>query len=77
MWTKEVPNKVGVYWFYGNPFALTEVSKNENVELYLVYVRQGMNSLIFVVSGHFMGNKEGYWQLVELPELPELKIRRE
>jgi hypothetical protein len=73
MWTKRVPNKLGAYWFYGNPFALTEASKNENVELHLVYVRQGMNSLIFVADGHFMENKEGYWQPVELPELPELE----
>lgn len=73
MWTKEVPNRVGAYWFYGNPFPLTENSKYENVELYMVYVRQGMNALIFVAGGHFMENKDGYWQPVELPELPEME----
>lgn len=69
-WTNEMPDKVGLYWFYGDRW------NNGEIELHLVEVNMtGNNRPMYVASGNFMFKSElgsKYWfkslNGIDLPE---------
>jgi len=68
-WSKEIPQKPGLYWFIGCPWSSKK--RDEKNELHLVSVRKISNGYIYVADGSFMDNKIGLWISVQLPKFPE------
>jgi len=68
-WTKEFPNKVGWYWFYGYVF-----QGEDNKELCAVRVRKISNGFAYICNGNFMSKKEtgeGVFTPMTIPNLPK------
>jgi hypothetical protein len=70
-WSTKIPEEQGQYWFIGYAWG-----KEHKKELYYVSVRKILNGFVYITSGNFMENKQGFWQKVILPELPEGTIIR-
>ena len=70
-WTEEWPTEPGKYWFWGQKFR--NWSGEYKPGMYLVKVRQCVNSLVYVTDGHFIYEEEGargQWQPAVVPEPP-------
>lgn len=73
-WTKDWPNEVGYFWFYGYRYGKISCGRKCKPELMLVEVWRGSNSLIHVANGQFMFEsevEEALFQKAVLPELPK------
>jgi hypothetical protein len=67
-WINEIPQESGYYWFIGYPW---NNRKEHGNELYFVSVKKISNGFMYITDGNFMENKNGLWQKVILPEIPE------
>ena len=70
-WTKDWPQKPGVYWFYGWPFK----DRERPTKIHFVEVRKISNGMIYVTNGHFLYKTEGadgYWCEAYPPEPPKI-----
>jgi hypothetical protein len=70
-WTIEWPSEVGVYWFYGWDYGLT----NAPAKFHLVEVHQALNGVVLVMDGAFMFKSEGHMGVfapIQLPDPPFL-----
>jgi len=68
-WSKKIPTKPGIYWWYGQEYA------GEKPSLCLVRGWQGNNEISFVREGHFFyphnkSKNSGLWISAILPEIP-------
>lgn len=70
-WTDEWPKEPGLYWFFGYPYGVKDITAPG---LHLVRaVRNGQGTITYVREGHFFYRSEGAvgkFAPVELPELP-------
>ncbi len=72
-WTREWPNKEGVFWFYGYRYGKICVGCEVEKELCLVRARKISNGFACTTEGQFMFKSEiedAYFKKAELPELP-------
>ena len=70
-WSKETPQEIGYYWFYGDPFT-SDINKDCQNELNMVEVWRISNGYAYVCKGNFMENERGLWQKMYVPELPKV-----
>ena len=74
-WSKEWPEKEGLYWFYGYRYGKISVGREVEPELILVKVKKTKTNIIYIADGQFMYKsevEEPHFQKVILPELPIL-----
>jgi len=73
-WSKEWPNKEGLYWFYGYRYGKYFGNKKNDPELGLVNVRKIANGFMHTCDGQFMYEsevEEPHFQKAILPKLPK------
>lgn len=72
-WTKEWPNEVGNFWFYGYRFGKISCGTKCKPELMLFKVRKCANGLMYAADGQFVYEsevEEAHFQKIVMPELP-------
>ena len=70
VWSKDWPNAVGWWWFFGHRFG------GQERRFYCVEVIEVPHGLVCVGHGHIWYRNEGHigiWRPVVLPEVPEEK----
>lgn len=72
MWTKEWPNKVGWFWFYGHKYG-----EDKDPEYGIVRVFQGANALIHTIDGQFMFPSDGHNGVFQEAVLPVPPLEKE
>lgn len=75
-WTTEWPKiDNGFYWFYGYPYGITKLTKNDPPSLKTLRVQKISNGYMYVLDGHFIFEKDaiGKFLEIELPELPDIE----
>lgn len=77
-WTEKIPEKEGVYWFYGWLDGRQTYDGGEPIEplLDIIVVKKGMNCFIYACAGKFQisGNirMTGKWKSIDIPELTDV-----
>lgn len=72
-WTKDWPNEVGDYWFYGWTYGDTD----RKAKFVRVVVDQGMDCLVMVGDGQFFYESEkhiGFFKKINMPKPPILNL---
>lgn len=78
-WTKKIPGKEGLYFFYGWPYGVKESINNKKIapELSFVKVYKISNGLITARDGNFWWPKKenaiGVFTEIDMPDLPNIE----